>query len=435
MKSPSNPVQPAVKTSGTAPTAVPFAEHIRQQFESLHRKPELAQDLTCFRPGGPLASIRYFAHPHGLHVARWLKVLSHTPVSVAIDTANPVPAFKNEYLSANPVLPRWLRLPMTIRYFLAGLVLRYTRPASPDELIHAHCASGNGTMAWLSGRRYLIGTYGSEIYGARQRGRIYCWLLKQILQGAERISVGSLESTKILVDEYNIPHERIYFFHLGYDDESFRPLEHSQRMGLRVERNLPVDEPIWVVNRRTDPHYRTQEVVDGFLSFSQMGGRGRLIVLCGDHQPEYTKSICERINSHPQGDRVVVVDRMLDPKELASWLQLGDFSVSVPKTDNFSVSTVESLACGTIPILADLEGYAMLRHCQPVQWMNQFEVSDFAKTFARTAAIWPSAYEAHRKVCLQFISDGYSTEGAVRDIAAFYLGDRHRQEAIAKRAA
>ncbi|WP_397571409.1 glycosyltransferase [Schlesneria sp. T3-172] len=420
--------------SGSA-APVPFSEHIRRQFESQHRRHELASDLTCYRPGNALHSIRYIAHPHGLHVARWLKVLSYTQAHVTIDTANPVPAFSNDFVTANPVLPAWLKLPMTIRYFLAGLALRYTKPACPDELIHAHCASGNGTLAWLSSRRYVLGTYGSEIYGARQRGRLYCWLLKQILQNAERISVGSFESTKILVEDFQVPPEKIYFFHLGYDDENFFALDHAQRMELRAIRNLPVDEPVWVINRRTDPHYRTQEVVNGFLSYSQMGGRGRLIVLCGDHQPEYTKSICDEIESHPHGDRVVVVDRMLSPKELGSWLQISDFSVSVPKTDNFSVSTLESLACGAIPILSNLEGYAMLRHCKPVQWMTKYSVADFAQIFAKTAATWPTSYQASRKVCLQFVADGYSTDGAVRDIAAFYLGDRSRQAVVTKKAA
>jgi len=426
--------KPAIAApSGTRP--LPFADHIRNQFESLRRQPELASDMDCFRTGATLSSIRYIAHPHGLHVARWLKVLSHTKTRIAIDTANPVPAFANEYVSAIPLLPRWLRLPMTLRYFFSGLVLRFLATRPSNELIHAHCASGNGLVAWMSGRRYVLGTYGSEIYGAKERGRIYCWLLKKILQKAERISVGSLESIKILVEEYDIPAERIYFFHLGYDDTSFRPLGHSHRMQLRQERQLPTDELIWVVNRRTDPHYRTMEVVNGFLEYCENGGIGRLILLCGDHQPEYTKAICDVIQSHAAGHRVVVVERMLSSNELASWVQLGDYSLSVPKTDNFSVSTVESMGCGTAPILANLEGYSMLRACPSVRWMTRFEPADFAAMFAETAKSSPSALEAQRKECFQFVQDGYSTDGAIRDIAAFYLGNRQRQAAILKRAA
>ena len=425
----------ATAEDAQATRPLPFAEHIRNQFESLRRQPELASDMTCFRPGEVLSSIRYIAHPHGLHVARWLKVLSHTKTRVAIDTANPIPKFSNDYVAANPLLPKWIRLPMSIRYFLSGLVLRFWESRPSNELIHAHCASGNGLLAWMSGHRYVLGTYGSEIYGAKQRGKIYCWMLKNILQKAERISVGSLESIKILVEEYDIPADRIYFFHLGYDDTSFRPLPHSQRMQLREERQLPTDEPIWVVNRRTDPHYRTMEVVKGFLQYCQDNTRGRLILLCGDHQPEYTKAIRDVIQSDPSGHRVVVVERMLSAKELASWLQLGDFSLSVPKTDNFSISTLESMGCGTVPILANLEGYSMLRVCPAVRWMNRFDPADFADTFNETAMSWPSPLDVQRKDCVQFVQDGYSTEGAIRDIAAFYLGNRQRQAAILKRAA
>ncbi len=410
-------------------------DHLRTQFESIRRQPELAKDLDCFAPGGSLHSIHYIANAHGVHVSRWLKVLAHTQANIAISTANPLPAYASDYVSAEPVLPRWLKIPMVLRYALSGLVLRMTRARSSRGLVHAHCASGNGLVAWLSGQRYVIGTYGSEIYAAKQRGWIYCWLMKQILQGAETISVGSTESTKILVEQFQIPPERIYFFHLGYDDTTFRPLERSQRMQLRRERQLPENEPIWVVNRRSTPHYRTQEVAQGFLEYCQQGGAGRLVLISGDHTPEYTQSICELIASHAAGHRVVVVDRMLSAKELASWLQLGDFSISVPKTDNFSISTLESMGCGTTPILANLEGYELLRPCQPVRWMTDFAPSDFATVFAETAAVWPLQLESQRRECHQFAQNGFSTEWAIRAIAAFYLGTPLRQMESLQRAA
>ena len=93
------------------------------------------------------------------------------------------------------------------------------------------------------------------------------------------------------------------------------------------------------------------------------------------------------------------------------------------------------MGCGTVPILANLEGYSMLRACPAVRWMNRFEPADFATTFTETAKSWPTPLDAQSKECVQFVQDGYSTEGAIRDIAAFYLGNRQRQAAILKRAA
>ena len=410
-------------------------EVLRHQFESIQRQFPLATDLRCFDSGQSLSRIRYMANAHSVHVARWLKILSHTKARVEVITANALPAFSNEFLTADPVLPAWLRLPMVVRYALAGLSLRWRRTRSNSAVVHAHGASGNGFMAWLSGQRYVIGTYGSEIFLASERGRLYCWLMKNILQGAERISVCSEECTKILVDQFEIPVERIYNFHLGYDDVAFRPLDSASRNALRRERQLPVDEPIWVVNRRTHPHYRTRDVVQGFLKYCQQGGIGRLVLLCGDQQADYTKSICEDIRAHSDGDRITVVERMLSAPELASWLQLGDFSISVPRTDNFSISTLESMGCGTAPILADLEAYRLLRPCKSVRWMTCFEAADFAKVFVETAKSRTFAHDSQRKDCFEFVQDGFSTEAAIRDVAAFYLGTPVQRAGAIKQAA
>jgi glycosyltransferase involved in cell wall biosynthesis len=427
------PALPEIAVNGTAP--LPMTDLLREQFERIQRQPELAADMRCFSPGEDLSTIRYMANAHSVHVARWVKILSHTKARVEIDTANPIPAFSNDFVSAIPALPQWLRIPMVLRYALAGLKLRFWRSPSASTLIHAHGASGNGFMAWLSGQRYVIGTYGSEIYSAKERGTLYCWLMSRILQRAERISVCSSECTKVLIEQFGIPLERIYNFHIGYDDVSFLPLEHQKRMQLRRERQLPVDEPIWVVNRRTHPHYRTKDVVEGFLKYCQQGGQGRLVLLCGDQQADYTKSICDLIRSHASGDRIVVVERMLAPPELASWLQLGDFSISVPRTDNFSISTLESMGCGTVPILANLEAYCLLRPCKSVRWMTTFDVTDFANVFAETSKSWPISHDSQRKDCFQFVHEGFSTEGAIRDIAAFYLGTPLLEASSSKRAA
>ncbi len=411
------------------------ADRIRVQFENRQRQPELAQDLSCFRPGGELHSLRFIAHPHGLHVARWLQILSHTQAHVTIDTANPVPAFANDFVAAYPLVSRSWKLPMLLRYFLGGLALRFLDRRDKTTIAHAHCASGNGFVAWLSGQRYTIGCYGSEILGAKQRGPLYCWLLKQILHGAERVSAFSTETGNVVVKQFGVPAERVYCFHLGYDDVTFCPLNSEQRRHLRVQRNLPVNEPIWVVNRRTHPHYRTLEVVQGFLDYCQLSDRGRLVILCGDCDPNYTNLICQRIEQHECGHRITVVKEMLNWKELASWLQLSDFSISVPRTDGFSISTLESLGCATVPILADLAAYDKLRPCRAIRWISLFEPSDFTDIFADTQSTWSADNERHRTECLQFVKNGFSTEGAIRDIAAFYLGHPRQVDIAAQRAA
>ena len=411
------------------------ADRIRIQFESRQRQTELAPEMSCFRPGGELHSLRFIAHPHGLHVGRWLQILSHTQAHVVIDTANPVPAFANDFVVAHPLVSRSWKLPMILRYVLGGLAMRFLARRDKNGVVHAHCASGNGFVAWLSGQRYLIGCYGSEILLAKQRGPLYCWLMTRILHGAERISAFSRETGNVVIEQFGVPAERVYCFHLGYDDSTFSPLNSDQRRQLRVQRLLPVNEPIWVVNRRTHPHYRTLEVVQGFLDYCLQDSRGRLVVLCGDCDPKYTNVVCNRIQQHECGHRITIVNEMLSGNELASWLQLGDFSISVPRTDGFSISTLESLGCATVPILADLAAYDRLRPCRAIRWISHFEPSDFTRVFADTHSKWSRDHERQRNECLQFVKNGFSTEGAIRDIAEFYLGHPLQADTSVQRAA
>lgn len=396
-------------------------DRVRSIFDGVKRQKKLATDLECFRKGGSLSTIHYIANANSIHVAQWLNLFAHTDVKIVMQTANPSFEYASDCFSSSRILPNWLKLPMLARYVLAGLVLRFSRPVEAG-LIHAHSASGNGFVAWLSGRPYVIGAYGSEIFASHERGFVYRWLLRQILHKADRIQVASTECTKVLQDVYGIPKERIYCFHLGLDEKTFHGVDDSCRHELRRRESLPVDEPIWVVNRRTHPHYRTQEVVEGFLKYCESHETGHLALMCGEHQPDYTEQIREIVRQHAHGKRVTIIDRMLTHPQVAEWLQLADFAISVPKTDMFSVSTYQALGCGAISILSNLESYDPLRACQPVRWMDQFEPDDFARMFHETASSWPTPHDEHRQVCMRFTRARFSTEKAIRDIASFYRG-------------
>ncbi len=439
----SNPIVAKVQSPAIDQKRMPVSldDCLRERFESLRRQPELVADLDCFRPGGELETIHFIAHAHGVHVARWLRLLASTQTHVTIDTANPLPAYTGEFVTLRPLVPRWLRIPMALRYVLAGLVLRFSRPRSDSQIAHAHCASGNGLVAWLSGRPYLLQIYGSEVLGAKDRSPAYRYMMRRILHDAQGISGCTPEIARVLIEQFDVQAERIYPNFLSYDDTHFYSIADSQRMQLRSEVSLPQDEPVWCVCRRTHPLYRTKEVVRGFLDFCQRGNPGRLILLCGDQQPDYTQAVRELMDSHPESHRITVVDRMLSLDEFAKWLQLSDFSISVPRTDNFSNAVLESMACGTVPILSDLEAYHEIRSSEFVRVIDRFEPSDFSTMFEETAASWQTFRDSRREGCSQYVQANYSRSIALMGIAKTYLGltvpenDLSKESPISNRAA
>ena len=416
--------------SQPAATIPPGLEHVHQRFEEVRRERRLAPELKCFDSDRELANLHFIANANSIHVVQWLKLFAHTGATVKIETANPSFEFSNECLSSHQILPNWTKGPMVLRYFLAGLRLRFSRKRDKSQWLHVHGASGNGLIAWLSGHPYVIGTYGSEIFGSNERGFLYRCLMTRILRGATRIQAASQECITILRDLYGIPEERLYCFHLGLDEKTFHGVDPEQRAQLRKQAEMPLDQPVWISNRRTHPHYRTADVVEGFLAFASQQPKGRLVLLSGEHDPEYTRQIQQMCAAHDQGHRVTIIERLLTHPQVAAWLQLADFAISVPKTDMLSVSTYQALGCGAVAILSDLKSYDPLRPCGPIHWMQQYEPGDFASMFKSTAETWPTSYEAQRKICLQFTRDRYSTENAVRDIAAFYLGHPLRAEGV-----
>lgn len=423
------------KSAKHSPQVSTVEEHARLRFESIRREARLAPELTCFQSGQPLSRIRFVANANSIHVAQWLKLLSYTEAFVEVETADPSQSFSGECFSSHPLLPRWLKLPMVVRYLLSGLRLRFLLKQPQEELLHAHSASGNGMAAWLSGQRYVIGAYGSEIFGSDKRSFAYRWLLKQIVGNAIRIQASSAECARILHEQYGVSPEKIYCFHLGLDETIFHPVDEVTRLRFRREAGLPINEPIWIANRRVHPHYRTQEVVEGFLAYRQHGGTGRLVLLCGENDLEYTAKISDLVKAHREGTHVIIVDRMLSQQEVARWLQLSDYAISVPKTDMLSVSTYQALGCGAVDILSNLESYNPLRDCEPIVWMNEFAPRDFEMVFQSTGQSWSTQYPVQRQQCLQFTKDRFSSENAIRDIAAFYLGTPVRQDGLAKWAA
>jgi hypothetical protein len=107
---------------------------------------------------------------------------------------------------------------------------------------------------------------------------------------------------------------------------------------------------------------------------------------------------------------------------MAPWLQLADYSISVPKSDNFSISILESMGCGTTPILADIEGFAPGKAWSPVQWVKRCDADDFCEMFSRTSQVNEFTNAARREECLRLAHGWRPFDAVIRDIASFCHG-------------
>lgn len=365
---------------------------------------------------GPLTLI---ANPYSVHVDRWLKLFRRAGIDVRIETAE---RSGTRLPTAAPVeflVPDWLSGPMVVRYLWAGAAA-LRRRRRPGEVLHAHCTSGSGFIAWLSRTPYIVTTYGSEIFAADDRGRLYRWLIRRVLRRARLVTATTPRMAETLQQHFDVPADRIRTFSLGYDADVFMTVDEAARERLRRDLDLPGDERVWVVNRRSLPLYRTVEVVTGFLSYCERHAVGRLVVLSGDDDADYTRQLRSLIAASPAGTRVQIIREFLPPEDVAAWLQAADFAISVPRTDQLSTSILEAMACGVIPVLSDLDAYRPLLACPAIERVQDCSPVGFARMFMRQALLDETELSARRRACAEFVRTHYAEAGVVTQVRALF---------------
>ena len=364
-------------------------------------------------------TITLIANPYSVHVLRWLQLYEKAGITVRIESPERKQDGAPEGVTIEHLAPGWIPGPSFLRYRRAGKAARQ-RTRQPGEILHAHCTSGSGYTALLSGHPYIVTTYGSEVFGARERGRLYHWMIKRVLRHASLITATAPKMVRTLVEEFSIPEERIRMFSLGYDSALFSPVEDKQRRELRRRLDLPSTERVWVINRRTLSLYRTVEVVSGFLEFCRDHADGQLVVLSGDDDPVYSQQLREVIAASHHKSRVHLVGEFLPAEGVAQWLRAADFAISVPKTDQLSTSILEAMACGAVPILSDLEAYQPLHHCEAIHHVTDGSTEGFARMFDETWSTSTKQLQRDRLQCADFVTSRFCETSVIDHIRELY---------------
>lgn len=369
--------------------------------------------MTC--PPSTKPRITLFASPSSVHVALWLEALARCRLPVRIETAAGDPGECPAGVPVSVLAPGWLRRPAALRYLWAGLRARLQHRAA-DEIIHAHCTSGYGLMAWLCGHPYIVTTYGSEVLAADDRGRVYRWLVHQVLRHAARITATSPQMVDVLTDVHGIPRERIHLFDLGLNTDIFRPASDADLHAARTRAGIDPAEPVWISVKRAIPMNRTLEIVTAFEQYCAEHTSGHLVVICGDDEGAYSDQVKQRVAASPHAGRITLLAEWLSPPEVARWLQIADFAISVPTSDQMSNAVLEAMACGCLPILLKIDGYRSLRErgaC--VHWVDECTVDQLSGAIRQVALGSPSERLAAGQKGVEFIRAFYSNR-AVGDI-------------------
>ena len=215
---------------------------------------------------------------------------------------------------------------------------RWLQAVQPDW-VHAHYLTSHGTLAWaaraLGGLNYRIAgsAWGSDILVTPEQGKHYQWLTGAVLRACA-------------VTTSDSQHMAQRMRQLGAADPMCFPF------GLEQLPPPPAAKPGHVVfaNRGLEPIYHPERVLDVFASLRRLWPDARLVLA---NDGTLRQALEERAAAMGLGPAVQFTGR-LDAVTQAGHYARARWYLSLPHSDSVSVSVLEAMAHGCVPILSDL---------------------------------------------------------------------------------
>lgn len=217
---------------------------------------------------------------------------------------------------------------------------RWLRAVRPDW-INAHYLTSHGTLAWLAVRLFgvrarLAGSaWGSDILVAPGRSALMRWLTARVLRACE---VTTSDSAHMAGRMRALGAREVLTFPFGL--EAMPP---APAVGGK-------DESLFFANRGLEPIYAPRRVLDQFAALAAGWPEARLVVANDGSLRAALEAHAARLGL---GERVRFVGR-LDAATQAGWYARARWYLSLPESDSVSVSVLEAMAHGAVPLLSDL---------------------------------------------------------------------------------
>jgi glycosyltransferase involved in cell wall biosynthesis len=275
------------------------------------------------------------------HLLKWARALQPRVELWAASSRGFLPAF-------DEVLPSPRRLALQTRPNFEGgnaallrhlpRLARWLRTIEPDWL-HAHYLTSHGTLAWAAQRflgvhAQMAGSaWGSDILVAPRQSAVLRWLTRRVLQAC----VLTTSDSQTMAQQMQALGAREVML-LPFGLEALPP-EPAQK-----------DDHLFFANRGLEPIYAPQRVIGFFAQVAQRWPQARLVVA---NDGSLRPALEAQVRSLGLGDRVQFTGR-LDARAQDRHYARARWYLSLPQSDAVSVSVLEAMAHGCIPLLSDL---------------------------------------------------------------------------------
>jgi L-malate glycosyltransferase len=215
---------------------------------------------------------------------------------------------------------------------------RWLKQVRPDW-IHAHYLTSHGTLAWLARRLFGVrariagSAWGSDILATPGRSALQRALIRRVLAACALTTSDSRHMAERMAA---LGARQVMTFPFGLDALPPTP--------------PPKIEQLFFANRGLEPVYAPERVLAVFGAV-RAAWPGAQLVMANDGSLRATLE--REARARGLAHAVHFVGR-LDAAAQAHWYGCAQWFLSLPKSDSVSVSVLEALAHGCVPILSDL---------------------------------------------------------------------------------
>jgi glycosyltransferase involved in cell wall biosynthesis len=194
-------------------------------------------------------------------------------------------------------------------------------------------------MAVLAGARpWVLSTWGSDIMSVPDRSGFHRWRTRYVLDRAPWVTSDATVLTE-KIRSFGVPGEHILTFPYGVDTDVFAPAAPPSGPG-----------PLIVSNRKLEPLYRIDVVIDAFAAVREALPDAALTI--GGSGSEHDR-LMRRADSGTATARIRFVGEVSHP-HMPALLREHHLYVSSSPADTTSVSLLEAMAVGLFPVVTDI---------------------------------------------------------------------------------
>lgn len=235
------------------------------------------------------------------------------------------------------------------------------------DLVHTHSAGSYGLVSLLLNAPYILRIYGSELFITKDSA-IKKWLMNRVVKKATRIGTSSIYSKEFLESNFqNVGYKTVAFSFPASD--TFKDLWFNQEKKKEVlgiyHSEIQYDENtrVFFVNRRIGSLYMTNDIARAFLESLSINSNAYLFLMNSYTQDkEHLELVKKTIANYSStfSKRVIFIDNVLDEFQLNDLYNSSDLFISIPKTDQLSMSIMEGVKSNCTPLLANTDSYKYL---------------------------------------------------------------------------